>query len=314
MTGWRPRNAGLARAVLADKDYELAYLYAEYTGGGDSSWTSYVSPTMELQVRGVLSGQDVTTESFRGTIKIFDMTAIRDPAVPGDVDVSACFDNAAAANTSLSSGAVLPGQSPSDRNYYRYTDQLAQAPSGQWQVVSDYPLVYYPRAKGVQAVRKRRFLLAGLLALAALSAGLVAAAPARAADGSSSVGCSTGSSCYIELQKMIHFGGNYSPGANNVVVNITPPACLWIPIGDAHSGSQYVLTFYGTDPGPGAPFDGHHAFAEAQQLVNANPMPAGEWYYLPVNPADNPAQVQDCLNQLPCVDLGGRWRALLDSR
>ncbi len=147
MTGWRPRNAGLARAVLADKDYELAYLYAEYTGGRDSSWTSYVSPTMELQVRGVLSGQDVTTESFRGTIKIFAMTAIRDPAVPGDVDVSACFDNAAAANTSLSTGAVLPGQSPSDRNYYRYTDQLAQAPSGQWQVVSDYPLVYYPRAK-----------------------------------------------------------------------------------------------------------------------------------------------------------------------
>jgi len=118
-------------------------------------------------------------------------------------------------------------------------------------------------------VRKRRFLLAGLLALAALSAGLVAAAPARAADGSSSVGCSTGSSCYIELQRMIHFG---------------------------------------------ALFDGHHAFAEAQQLVNANPMPAGEWYYLPVNPADNPAQVQDCLNQLPGVTLGGRWRALLDSR
>jgi len=147
-------------------------------------------------------------------------------------------------------------------------------------------------------VRKRRFLLAGLLALAGLSAGWLAAAPARAADGSSSVGCSTGSSCYIELQRMIHFGGDYSPGANNVVVNITPPTCLWIPIGDAHTGSQYVLNSYGnTDPGPGALFDGHHAFAEAQQLVNANPMPAGEWYYLPVNPADNPAQVQDCLNQ-----------------
>jgi hypothetical protein len=147
ITGWRPGNAGLAGAVLADKDYELAYLYAEYTGGRDSSWTSYVSQTMELQVRGVLSGQDVTTESFQGTIRIFDMSAIRDPAVPADVDVSACFDNAAAANTNLSTGAVLPGQSPSDRNYYRYTDQLAQTPSGRWQVVSDYPLVYYPRAK-----------------------------------------------------------------------------------------------------------------------------------------------------------------------
>ena len=32
-------------------------------------------------------------------------------------------------------------------NYYRFTDQLAQSPTGQWQVVSNYPIVYYPRAK-----------------------------------------------------------------------------------------------------------------------------------------------------------------------
>jgi hypothetical protein len=143
---------------------------------------------------------------------------------------------------------------------------------------------------------KGRVVICGLAGLAGLLPAF-AAVPARAADGSSSVGCSTGSSCYIELEKMIHFGGNYSPGANNTVVDITPPTCLWIPIGDAHVGSQYVLSFYGSDPGAGAPFDGHHAYTEAQQLVNENPMPAGEWYYLPVNPADNATQAQDCLNQ-----------------
>jgi hypothetical protein len=141
--------------------------------------------------------------------------------------------------------------------------------------------------------------LAVLAALAGLLAALAAAAPASAADGSSSVTCSTGSSCEIQLEHMVHFGGkNYSPGANNMVVDITPPPCLWIPIGDAHTGSQYVLNFYGnTDPGAGALFDGQHAFQQAQQLVNANPMPAGEWYYLPVNPNDNTAQAQACLNQ-----------------
>jgi hypothetical protein len=147
MTGWLPKTASMKRAVLTDKDYELAYLYAEYTGGQSQSWTSYVNPTMEAQVREVLSGQDVTTESFKGTIKIFDMTVIRDPAIPADVDVSACFDNSGAVNTSLSTGSVLSGQSPSDRNYYRYTDELAPASSGQWQVISDYPLEYYPQAK-----------------------------------------------------------------------------------------------------------------------------------------------------------------------
>ena len=147
MTDWMPGDAGLAKAVLADKDYELAFLYAEYTGGKSQDWTSYVNHTMELQVRAVLAKPDVTTESFKGTIKIFDMKVIRDPTVPGDLDVSACFDNARAVNTSLSTGAVLPGQSPSNDNYYRFTDQLAQSPTGQWQVISDYPLVYYPRAK-----------------------------------------------------------------------------------------------------------------------------------------------------------------------
>jgi hypothetical protein len=75
------------------------------------------------------------------------MKVLRDPTVSADVDVSACFDNARALNTNLGTGAVLPEQSPSDNNYYRFTDQLAQSPTGQWQVVSNYPLVYYPRAK-----------------------------------------------------------------------------------------------------------------------------------------------------------------------
>ena len=33
----------MARAVLADKDYELAFLYAEYTGGKSQDWASYVT-------------------------------------------------------------------------------------------------------------------------------------------------------------------------------------------------------------------------------------------------------------------------------
>ena len=147
MTEWMPEDAGMAKAVLADKDYELAFLYAEYTGGKSQDWTSYVSHTMALQVRALLAKPDVTTESFKGTIRIFKMRVIRDPAVPGDLDVSACFDNARAVNTSLSTGAVLPGQSPSNDNYYRFTDQLTQSPTGQWQVVGNYPLAYYPRAK-----------------------------------------------------------------------------------------------------------------------------------------------------------------------
>src|ERR1700683_4306735 len=146
-TSWRPKDASLAQAVLTDKDYKLAYLYAEYTGGQSEDWTSYVNTAMQTEISGVLAGQDVTTESFKGTIRIFDMTASHDPVIPADVDVSACFDNAQAVNTSLSTGAVLPGQAPSDSNYYRYSDELAPTSSGQWQVVAAYQPIYYPQAK-----------------------------------------------------------------------------------------------------------------------------------------------------------------------
>jgi hypothetical protein len=147
MTSSLPPNATEARAVLTDKDYELAYLYAEYTGGRDQSWTAYVSPTMQTEVQTTLSQASITTESFTGKIRFFDMTAVPDPTVKGDLDVSACFDNSQSSNTSLQSGKVIPDNVPADQHFYRYTDQLAKDSTGTWKVISDLPPVYYPRVK-----------------------------------------------------------------------------------------------------------------------------------------------------------------------
>ena len=147
MTGWMPSDAGQARAVLVDKDYELAYLYAEYTSGQDDSWTAYVTPTMQTEVRSALSQQDITSESFTGTIRFFDMSVLPDPTVRGDLDVSACFDNAQSSNTNRRTGRVIPGNVPADQHFYRYTDQLTKDGSGDWKVTSDLPPIYYPRAR-----------------------------------------------------------------------------------------------------------------------------------------------------------------------
>jgi hypothetical protein len=147
MTNWLPSDASQAQAALIDKDYELAYLYAEYTSGQDTSWTGYVSPTMQTEAQAALSQPDVTGESFAGTIGIFDMSVLPDPTVHGYLDVSACFDNAQAANTSAQTGKVIPDTTPPDQHYYRYTDQLAKDSAGQWKVISDLPRIYYPQAK-----------------------------------------------------------------------------------------------------------------------------------------------------------------------
>ena len=108
MTSWLPADTPQAQAVNTDKDYELAYLYAEYRGGQDQSWENYVSPVMRTGVQQSLQGTDVTAESFEGTIKYFDMSVIPDPLVKGDLDVSACFDNAGSSNTDITTGAVIP--------------------------------------------------------------------------------------------------------------------------------------------------------------------------------------------------------------
>jgi hypothetical protein len=146
MTSWLPANAAQAQAVNTDKDYELAYLYAEYKGGQDQTWVNYVSSVMHTAVQQSLQATDVTTESFVGTVKYFDMSVIPDPLVKGDLDVSACFDNAGSSNTNLTTGKVIPDTSAPDSHYVRISDELRKDSAGQWQVISSLPAIYYPQA------------------------------------------------------------------------------------------------------------------------------------------------------------------------
>lgn len=133
-----------------------------------------------------------------------------------------------------------------------------------------------------------RIVIAGIIA-AGLLAPFSAAIPASAGNG---VGCN-GSNCWIDLSQFIHLSGDQGSGTNYTPIPVPPPPCLWEPIGDQTSGSKYVINFYGTDPGKGAPFDGHGAWTEAKKLLK-NPT-AGTWYELPVNPAASPAGKAACL-------------------
>lgn len=147
MTPWLPANAAQAMAVNTDKSYELAFLYAEYRGGKDRRWLDYVSPVMQGAVQQALRAKSVTTESFIGTIRFFDMRVIPDPLVHGDLDVSTCFDNANSSNTNLETGKILRDQGSPDSHYVRIGDELRKGFAGKWQVVSSLPAIYYPRAQ-----------------------------------------------------------------------------------------------------------------------------------------------------------------------
>jgi hypothetical protein len=82
----------------------------------------------------------------------------------------------------------------------------------------------------------RRVAIAGIAA-AGLLAPLLAAPPVSAG---SDLGCA-GNNCSILLSKLITLTGDVGTGAGFVPLSLPPPPCLWEPIGNAVSGSNYVL-------------------------------------------------------------------------
>jgi hypothetical protein len=145
MPGWLPADPGEVPAVVAAKNFLLAFLYAEYRGNQDDRWTRYVSGDVLGALKANLSEPGVTTESFTGTISFSHLRAYPDPTSTGAIDVSGCFDSSGSRNTSLATGKIIPDRIPADQHYYRNTDVMARK-NGQWNVVSVYPVVYYPQA------------------------------------------------------------------------------------------------------------------------------------------------------------------------
>ena len=140
------REPALAAALTADGDFELAYLYAQYTGGRDVRWTVYASPRAASRFRGDLARPSVTRHSFRGRVRYFAIRAYPDPATHGAVDVTGCFDDAGAVTTSLRTGQPDGPAVPANQHYFRYTDIVARR-GGHWVVIGNYPALYYPQAK-----------------------------------------------------------------------------------------------------------------------------------------------------------------------
>ena len=136
----------------------------------------------------------------------------------------------------------------------------------------------------------RRLAFAACIPTVALLTALSAATPASAGAGAN---C-TGSTCSVGISQFITLKGDVGSGAGYVPVNVEPPPCLWNPIGDQTTGSQYIISFFnGVDPGPSGPYGTGASFQQAKDLLK-NPKP-GTWYELPVNPAASPAAQQECL-------------------
>lgn len=144
MSSYLPADPALRQAVIVTKDYLLAITYSDYTGGQDTRWQQY-TVGHALQVMNQVNSQpNISTESFTGTVLIWQMSA---SISQGVAHVNECLDTAGALNTSLSTGAVLPAseQFTTDQNY-QYQDFELQMYSGQWKISDFGPSTNYPTA------------------------------------------------------------------------------------------------------------------------------------------------------------------------
>jgi hypothetical protein len=141
----------------------------------------------------------------------------------------------------------------------------------------------------------RRAVMRGAMIAASVLVPLAALSSSPAHAGSVT-GC-TGANCSVSLSQFIHYKGSppitYDPsGGNAIPINEDPPPCLWDPIGDATTGSNYIIQQF-PNPAPDLPFDIPAAVTKAKALLK-NPVP-GTWYNLPINPAADEAGQQACL-------------------
>jgi hypothetical protein len=129
--------------------------------------------------------------------------------------------------------------------------------------------------RAVAVTRLGSAIIGALVAL--LSILLLTAAPASAADGTSPVSCPTGSSCLIQLQQQAHLPGS---GSGSTLTNVKP-TCAWDPVGNAQTGSQYIVSHYGgSAPAQDAPYGQYASYQQARQMLASDYTQSGEWYTL----------------------------------
>lgn len=134
---------------------------------------------------------------------------------------------------------------------------------------------------------------AAAVVLTALGLALTAASPASAGGNGGPVtspgpsGSCQGATCTAGLGQITITGDTGGSGLTPQI-NVPPPPCFYLPIGDARVGSAVIIALAAAGLAPAIlPY-----LVQAEELLK-NPQP-GDWYMLQFNPSATAAQITGC--------------------
>jgi predicted small lipoprotein YifL len=138
-----PADPQQAAVVTTDRDFQLAFYYAQYSQGKDQRFNGYIAPIATALARVVQSNvapYAVDHKSIRGTLRIYDTTVTPVPGAPQNLTVTNCVDDSQLPDIDTRTGKPIPD--PSAPSYTLESDAFKPMGGGKWGLIAISTSVY----------------------------------------------------------------------------------------------------------------------------------------------------------------------------
>lgn len=141
-----PSDPQQAAVVTTDRNFQLAFYYAQYTQGKDRRFNEYIAPIareLAMVVQSNVAPYAVEHKTIRGTIRFYDTTVQPVPGAPQNLTVSQCVDSSKLPDIDARTGKRVPGQPPPAHYHTLEGDTFKPVGGGKWLLIA-VTSTYYP--------------------------------------------------------------------------------------------------------------------------------------------------------------------------
>lgn len=138
-----PADPQQASVVATDRNFNLAFYYAQYSQGKDQRFNDYIPPVATALARVVQSNvvpYKVDHKSIRGTLRFYKTSVTPVPGAPQNRSVTSCVDYTHLTDTDARTGS--PRRDPNQPTYVLERDAFKPMGGGTWGLIGIFTNVY----------------------------------------------------------------------------------------------------------------------------------------------------------------------------